>query len=102
MTTAGPGDQGEERRLFATIPVDSPLHREVHAGLARLRDSTPDPTLARAVTDVLDGGSSVRDLLRVPAFAQIMAAAAERSRAEMAATSPDVLAALREQARDRA
>ncbi|WP_182112676.1 MULTISPECIES: hypothetical protein [unclassified Actinotalea] len=89
-TELGPqgGDQEREPRLFATIPTNDPLHRAARDGLEELRRSGP-PQLRDLAAAVLDGRMDIRSFASSSAFAPVLAAAAERSRAEAAAMTPE-------------
>lgn len=87
-----------ERRLLGTIPTTDPLHLAVRQGLEEMRRSGP-PELRDLAGAVLDGRMDLRDLARSSGFAPVLAAAAERSREEAAATDPAERARLVDEAR---
>ena len=94
-------DDSDQVRLFTSLPIDHPLHVAVRDGLRRLQSETSDPGLARAVREVLRGRRTIPDLTHQPAFAALMADAAERSRAETAALTREQIDSLRTSARTR-
>lgn len=98
MSTAdGSGPETAEDVVpFPTISRDAPIHRDLVRVLTEVRNRTGDRAMREAIDDVRRGRTTMRDLIRTPVFGQAMRAAAERSRAELAAMSEDERARLRD------